>query len=105
MTHTLAEADMEKSIRVRILGREYGLRVDENDEELTKGIADYLDVKMRSFRDAHPDQQDITTAVIAGLAVTEELFSNQNEMKEEKDRVARSLDELSDLLDTVLYGN
>lgn len=96
---------MEKSIRVRILGREYGLRVDENDEDVTKGIADYLDVKMRSFRDAHPDQQDITTAVIAGLAVTEELFSNQNEMKEEKDRVARSLDELSDLLDTVLYGN
>lgn len=105
MRHTPAERDMEKSIRVRILGREYGLRVDENDEDLTKGIADYLDVKMRSFRDAHPDQQDITTAVIAGLAVTEELFSNQNEMKEEKDRVARSLDELSDLLDTVLYGN
>lgn len=105
MTHPPTEDDMEKSIRVRILGREYGLRVDENDEELTKGIADYLDVKMRSFRDAHPDQQDITTAVIAGLAVTEELFSNQNEMKEEKDRVVRSLDELSDLLDTVLYGN
>ncbi|MBT8401569.1 MAG: cell division protein ZapA [Rhodothermia bacterium] len=96
---------MEKSIRVRILGREYGLRVDENDEELTKGIADYLDVKMRSFRDAHPDQQDITTAVIAGLAVTEELFSHQNEVREDKDRVARSLDELSDLLDTVLYAS
>ncbi|MDX1430161.1 MAG: cell division protein ZapA [Rhodothermales bacterium] len=95
---------MEKSIRVRILGREYGLRVDENDEKLTKDIAKYLDVKMRSFRDAHPDQQDVTTAVIAGLAVTEELFTHQNESREDKDRVSKALDEMSDLLDTVLYS-
>ena len=96
---------MEKSIRVRILGREYGLRVQEDDEELTKEIADYLDTKMRSFRSSHPDQQDLTTAVIAGLAVTEELFSRQQMAEGEKSRMGSALDELSDLLDTVLGGD
>lgn len=93
---------MEKSVRVKILGREYGLRVQEDDEELTHEIATYLDSKMRLFRDAHPEQQDITTAVIAGLAVTEELFTNQSRITNDRDEVDRQLDELSDLLDDVL---
>lgn len=96
---------MEKSIRVRILGREYGLRVEEDDEKLTKEIASYLDTKMRSFREAHPDQQDMTTAVIAGLAVTEELFSQQQKERGNKEYISKSLDELSDLLDTVLLND
>jgi cell division protein ZapA len=93
---------MEKSVRVKILGREYGLRVQENDEHLTEQIADYLDNKMRLFRDAHPEQQDLTTAVIAGLAVTEELFTHHNRLNSESDDFDRQLDELSARLDEVL---
>ncbi len=93
---------MEKSVRVKILGREYGLRVQENDEQLTQEIADYLDGKMRLFRDAHPEQQDLTTAVIAGLAVTEELFTHHNRLNSEWDDFDRQLDELSARLDEVL---
>lgn len=93
---------MEKSVRVKILGREYGLRVQENDEDLTHEIAEYLDSKMRMFRDAHPEQQDVTTAVIAGLAVTEELFTHHNRLSSDFEDFDRQLDELSDRLDAVL---
>jgi cell division protein ZapA len=93
---------MEKSVRVKILGREYGLRVQEDDEQLTQEIAEYLDSKMRMFRDAHPEQQDVTTAVIAGLAVTEELFTQNNRLSSDFEDFERQLDELSDRLDTVL---
>lgn len=96
---------LEKSIRVRILGREYGLRVAENDENLTKDIATYLDRKMRSFREAHPKQEDVTTAVIAGLAITEELFTNRNEYAEARTNLDRQLDELSELLDEVVRND
>ncbi len=93
---------MEKSVRVKVLGREYGLRVQEEDESLTREIASYLDSKMRMFREAHPEQQDITTAVIAGLAVTEELFTHQGQLADDRDEFERKIDELSDLLDDVL---
>ena len=59
---------MEKSIRVNILGREYSLRVNEQDVDHTLEIATYLDTKMRAFREAHPNQHEVTTAVITGLA-------------------------------------
>lgn len=93
---------MEKSVRVKILGREYGLRVQEDDEHLTREIAEYLDSKMRLFRDAHPEQQDVTTAVIAGLAVTEELFTHHSRLSSDWDDLDQQLDELSDRLDEVL---
>lgn len=93
---------MEKSIRVRILGREYGLFVEEDDEKMTAEVASYLDAKMRSFRDSHPDQQDVTTAVIAGLAVTEEMFIERARTNEEIDLIGTELDALSDQLDRAL---
>jgi len=96
---------MEKSVRVNVLGREYGLRVQQDDEKITKEIAAYLDTKMRAFREAHPEQQDITTAVIAGLAVTEELFTNESRVTYDSEELKRQLDELSDRLDVVLSGH
>ena len=47
---------MEKSIRVRILGRDYPLLVKEKDEALTRNMASYIDGKMQAFKKAHPDQ-------------------------------------------------
>lgn len=65
----------EKSIRVRILGRDYPLIVREQDEVLTREMAAYIDGKMQAFKKAHPDQSDLVTAVVTALALTEELFS------------------------------
>ena len=55
---------MEKSIRVRILGRDYPLLVKEQDEALTREMAAYIDGKMQAFKKAHPDQSDLVMAVM-----------------------------------------
>jgi len=85
---------MEKSIRVRILGRDYPLLVREQDEALTREMAAYIDAKMQSFKKAHPEQSDLVTAVVTALALTEELFN----LSEKNNRAMHTLDhELSGL--------
>ena len=66
---------MEKSIRVRILGRDYPLRVQEDAEAVTREMAAYVDAKMQNFKTAHPEQSDLVTAVVTALALAEEVFT------------------------------
>lgn len=65
---------VERSIKVRILDRDFPLRVGEEDSESTRQIAAYLNDRIEAFRRAHPEQPELTSAIIAALAVTEELF-------------------------------
>lgn len=93
---------MEKSISVRVMGRDYTLRVNAEDEDMTREIAGYVDNKMTAFRTAFPKQPEITTAVIAALAIAEELYSareRQDKLLEEADD---ELEALSEKLDEVL---
>jgi len=77
---------MSHTLSVSILDREYRLRVNrEEDAVLTARIAEYVDQKMRAFRQAHPDRPEATTAVITALAIAEDLFL-------ERERVERMLD-------------
>ena len=68
---------MEKSIRVRILNREYPLRVQELDEGPTRKMAALVDARMRAFKQAHPDQPEVVAAVMVALAFAEELQSSR----------------------------
>lgn len=89
---------MEKSIRVRILGRDYPLLVGEQDEALTREMAAYIDGKMQAFKKAHPEQSDLVTAVMTALGLAEELF-NASEQRHES---IHSLDDELDALDHAL---
>ena len=89
---------MEKTVRVSLLGKEYALRVDEEDEQMTLDMAAYVDTKLHAFKEAHPEQSDITAAVITALAVAEELFS----LRETQDRATQILEtHLSNLASTL----
>lgn len=79
---------MEKPIHVRILGREYRLLVQEEHEGVTREIAAYVNAKMTAFRKAHPEQPELTTAVIVALALGEDLF----EAWEERDALRAQVD-------------
>ncbi len=72
---------MEKSIRVRLLEREYALRVAPEHEERTRAYAAYVDRKLKAFRSAHPDQSETTAALITALALAEELFTAREEVE------------------------
>lgn len=80
---------MEKSIRVRVLGRDYALRVSEEDEAATREMVAYVDGKMRAFHRSFPDQPELTTAVIAALAIAEEYFT----LRDQRDRQLAEYDE------------
>lgn len=89
---------MEKSIRVRLMGREYALRVLPEHEARTRAYAAYVERKLQAFRTAHPDQSETTAALITALALAEELFAAREEVEghrqatdEELDRLARRL--------------
>ncbi len=87
---------MEKSISVRVMGRDYTLRVNEQDEAMTREIAAYVDDKMTAFRTAFPKQPEVTSAVIAALAIAEELYSardRQERIIEEADNEIEAISE------------
>lgn len=80
---------MPHTIRVRIMNREFSLLVKRQDEGLTRDLAAYLDAKIREFRRAHPEQPELTAAIIAALAITEELFT----LRDDYDRFRHLLDD------------
>jgi cell division protein ZapA len=85
---------MEKSIRVRVLGRDYPLRVREEDEAAMRETAAYVDAKMHAFKTTYPEQPELVTAVVTALALAEELYSTR---EKQKSTLRRLDDELSAL--------
>ena len=66
---------MSKSIRLRILGRDYPLRVQEGHEQAMQKVAHTVHTRMQEFKTMHPDQPDLVAAVIAALTLAEEVAS------------------------------
>jgi cell division protein ZapA len=89
---------MQKSIRVRLLGRDYTLRVRDENESLTRELEEYVDGKLRAFRDAHPEQSDTTAAIITALAIAEELFVERAARDELRESVECEIDDLEHVL-------
>lgn len=97
-------SDQLKSIRVRFLGKDYSLRVKEEDEAATLEMAEFLDERLRKFKSAHPEQSDLTAAIITALAVTEELFMERSGNLNPGDWMNEQLDEMSKKLTVALQA-
>ncbi len=69
---------MQKSISVRILGRDYPLRVHEKDEATMRAVANTVDRRMQAFKSKHPEQPDLVAAVISALGLAEEVIATRN---------------------------
>ena len=93
---------MEKSIRVTIQGRDYALRVRPEDETDTRKIVAALDERLRQFQQAHPEQPELTTAVIVALGLAEELHAAQEAHEQLLDALEETLDDLGEQLDEAL---
>lgn len=96
-------SDEMKSIRVTLLGRELGLRVRAEDEDHTRKLAQYVDRRMREFQRAHPEQAELTTAMITSMALAEELYDLRAEHEDAKQTLDAELDALADELSEVLH--
>lgn len=91
-----------KSIRISILGRDYALRVREEAEEQTRNLARFVEERMRQFKEAHPEQAELTTAVITALTLAEELHDLRAERDDAEAQLDAELDALADRLAGVL---
>lgn len=98
----MADSEQTKSIRVDILGREYGLRVQEGDEAHTRRIAASVNDRMKKFKEAHPEQAELTTAVMTALSLAEELFLQHEKYEDGTASLNRELERLADRLDEAL---
>ena len=83
-----------KPLKVRFLGKDYTLRVQEDDELATLEMAEYLDSRMRAFKQAHPEQSDLTAAVITGLSITEEVFVERSSTLDPGEHVNAELNKM-----------
>jgi len=93
---------VETSIRVRIMDREYPLRVGEEDATATLQMADYLDQRIRAFRNSHPDQPELTSTVMAALAIADELFAIRDRYQREADDLDEELEGMVGVLSASL---
>lgn len=84
----------KKSIRVTILGREYPLRV-ENEEKALRVVA-YVDSLLNELIEKNPGAPTSTIAVIAALNIAEQLFDL-------KERVQNEGVEIADLVGVLSY--
>ena len=91
-----------RSIRVRILDRDYPLRVAPADEAYTLHLAKYIDGRLRQIRSGIPHQPDLTHAIIGALELAEELFAARAEIDQLKARVEVEVSELTETLDRAL---
>lgn len=90
------------SIRVRILDREYPLRVAPGDEDYTVHLAQRVDERLRRLRQQLPSQPDLTHAVLTALELAEELYAARAETDRLRARVEIESVALADRLDTAL---
>ena len=89
---------MPHSIRVRILNRDFSLVVEPEDEQLMREVAAYVDRRIQEFLRTHPEQPEVTAALITAMAIGEELFIDRARRKRLEQHLDAELGGLADKL-------
>ena len=66
-----------QSIKVTILGKDYPLRVEEDQVEAMQDIAGYVDQLIREYRSHLKNQSETTAIVLSCLRIAEELHQTR----------------------------
>ncbi|MEP6574513.1 MAG: cell division protein ZapA [Gemmatimonadota bacterium] len=92
------------SVRVTIGGEDYTVR-SELPPEYTREVAAYFDATLKRIRDMLPSVETHKAAILAGLAITDELFQARRGDREAAARLHAMADDLSRLLPPVKRGS
>ena len=93
----------KNSVRVMIGGEEYTVK-SELPPEYTREVAAYLDKALKGIRDLLPQVETHKAAILAGLAITDELFQARRGDREMAARMNAMADELIRLLPPAKRG-
>ena len=94
----------KQAVKVSIGGEEYTVR-SEFPAEYTKEVAAYLDAQILQVRNMLPTLDGQKVAVLAALAITDELFQARRGDREMAARLAAMADDLARLLPPPKRGN
>ena len=89
------------SIRVNILGRPYPLRVQPEHVVATEKTAAELDRRLRTFKEAHPEQSEITATIMTALHLLGENAALRKRIQGMEGEYEELFDELTASLDTL----
>lgn len=90
-------ATTKNAVRVTIGGEEYTVR-SELPPEYTREVAAYFDAALKRVRDSLPAMEAHKIAILAGLAITDELFQARRGDRQIADRLTRMADEFARML-------
>jgi cell division protein ZapA len=96
-------AATKNAVRVTIGGEEYMVR-SELPPEYTREVAAYFDAALKRVRDSLPSVESHKVAILAGLAITDELFQARRGDRDIAARVTALADELARLLPPAKRG-
>ena len=94
----------KNAVRVFIGGEEYTVR-SEVPPEYTREVAAYLDAALKRVRDNLPMVESHKAAILAGLAITDELFQARRGDHELAARLSSMAEDLARLLPPAKRGN
>lgn len=94
----------KNAVRVIIGGEEYTVR-SELPPEYTREVAAYLDAALKRVRDSLPSVETHKAAILAALAITDELFQARRGDREIATRITAMADDLARLLPPAKRGS
>jgi cell division protein ZapA len=87
----------KNAVKVTIVGEEYTVR-SELDPEYTRQVAAHVDTAIRRVLQAGPMVESHKAAILAALAITDELFEARKQQQELAARIRQLTDNLARLL-------
>jgi cell division protein ZapA (FtsZ GTPase activity inhibitor) len=96
-------APTKHSVRVQVGGEELALRT-ELPPEYAREVAAHFDTALRQIRAASPSLEAYKAAILAGLAVTDELFRSHRTDVELAGRITAMTEQVSRLLPPTKRG-
>jgi cell division protein ZapA len=94
---------VKQAVKVVIGGEEYSVR-SELPAEYTREVAAYLDAALKRVRDSLPMVETHKAAILAALAITDELFQARREDRHVADRLSQLADEFARMLPPAKRG-
>lgn len=91
------------AVRVTIGGEEFTVR-SELPAEYTREVAAYVDAALKRVRDALPMVETHKAAILAALAITDELFQSRRTDRDLANRIGRVADDVARLLPPAKRG-
>jgi cell division protein ZapA len=92
---------MSAPVKVQIFGQSYSIRGD-LDERYVQDLAAYVDAKMRAIAEATSTVDTQKAAVLAALAIADELHSNQKERGDREEMLREQAERCLTLVERAL---